>query len=129
MTLKLFENLSDLKMWQFARKWAEEVYTVSGQKAFFQDTEFRNSIRDICVRMLACIVEAAQQPDPQETIQRILKAKNLLMESRTKLYAAVDLKYVSDMTFNQMFALATEVGHLFDDIIQYVRKSEGEKSP
>ncbi|MBI4314215.1 MAG: four helix bundle protein [Candidatus Omnitrophica bacterium] len=127
MTLALFEDFGQFKTWLAARQWVAEIYRVTGQKPFFQDAAFRNQLRDLCSQMLAKVVEGAQQADPKDTAQFFLKAKDLLMEIRTKLYSATDLKYVTEMTFNQMFASATEVGHLFDDTIQYVRRSTENK--
>jgi four helix bundle protein len=117
-------RFEDLTSWQKARELNRFVYALSGKDGFSKDFELRNQMRRASISVLSNIAEGFERGGDSEFIQFLSIAKGSCGEVRAQLYAALDLKYLSEDEFKQTFEKTTEVSRLISGFIDYLKRSE-----
>jgi four helix bundle protein len=106
------ECFEDLIAWQKARILTREVYQITGEGPFARDFGLRDQIRRAPVSIMSNIAEGFERAKPSEFHQFLSIAKGSCAEIRCQLYIAFDACHLDQMRFEQLFALAVEVGKI-----------------
>jgi four helix bundle protein len=117
-----FERFEDLIAWQKARILTRQVYQVTAQGTFAKDFGLRDQIRRAAVSTMSNIAEGFERGKPSEFHQFLCIAKGSCAELRSQLYVAFDVCHLDQLRFEQLLALAVEVGKIVGGLRVAVEK-------
>lgn len=106
------EKFEDLIAWQRARELTKNIYRVTKQGEFSKDFGLRDQIRRASVSIMSNISEGFERGGRAEFHQFLVVAKGSCAELRSQLYVALDVEYISLLTFENLDALANETSRL-----------------
>lgn len=119
-TLQRFE---ELKAWQKARLVSKEVYLITSQGPFAKDFDLKGQIRRASGSAMDNIAEGFERGGKGEFIQFLGMAKGSAGEVRSQLYRALDQAYITQATFDSLYAQAEEVSRMITNLIAYLNRS------
>ena len=109
MAARRFEELI---AWQKARALAGSVYRQSMEEPLSRDFGLRDQIRRAAVSVMANIAEGFDREGTAEFSRFLTIAKASCAELKSHFYIALDVGYLSDEQFQQLFAQTEEVNRL-----------------
>ncbi|MFC2108312.1 four helix bundle protein [Candidatus Bipolaricaulota bacterium] len=117
------ERFEDINAWRKARSLVKEIYQITGEGKFAKDFSLRDQIRRAAVSVISNIAEGFSRQTDKEFIQFLFIAKGSVSEVQSQLYIAMDLCYVSQEQFDNLYKQADEVGRLTFGFIRYLKKA------
>ena len=117
MKINRFE---ELEVWQLSRTLVKEIYKVTNEGQFKKDFALRDQIRRAGLSVMSNIAEGFERKMKNELIQFLFISKGSSGEVRSQLYAASDLKYISDEQFKELFNLSESVSRTISAFIKYL---------
>jgi four helix bundle protein len=109
MAVRRFE---DLIAWQKARVLTKVVYETSRRGAFAKDWGLSGQIQRAAVSAMSNIAEGFERARTREFHQFLSVAKGSVAEVRSLLYAALDIGYLDQRSFDELDGQAMEVGRI-----------------
>jgi four helix bundle protein len=119
-----FENLV---AWQKARELTREVYKATRQESFARDFGLSGQIQRAAVSIMANIAEGFERNRGAEFHQFLSVAKASCAELRSHLYVALDVGYMNQSVFDELAALAEEVGRIVGGLRSYIARHRKEQ--
>jgi len=116
-TITRFE---DIEAWKTARELTRMVYALTEQGQFAKDFGLKNQIQRASVSVMSNIAEGFESRTQAKFIDYLGHAKASAGEVRSQLYIALDLKYVTQEQFNQVFDLADKASRQIARFIAYL---------
>jgi len=116
------DRFEDLIAWQKARALTREIYQLTAEPAFSRDFGLKDQIRRAAISIMSNIAEGFERNRPNEFHQFLSIAKASCAELRSQLYIALDACYLDEPRFNQLLALAVEVGRIIGGLRAAVEK-------
>lgn len=117
------ENFWDIEAWKEARKLTNLVYCSSLDGDFKKDYGLVNQIQRASVSVMANIAEGFGRGTDKEFKQFLIIARGSNLELQSHLFIALDLKYVSDVKFNEIFDQSKRAEKVINAFISYLKKS------
>jgi four helix bundle protein len=118
MKLTRFE---EIEAWQQARKLVNLVYIAINQNSRFQkDFRLLNQIQGAAVSVMSNIAEGFSRRSSKEFTQFLFVSKSSAAEVQSQLYVALDQKYITQETFNNIYNQAELVSKLDSGFIKYL---------
>jgi four helix bundle protein len=117
MKINRFE---ELEVWQLSRTLVKEIYKVTNEGQFKKDFVLRDQIRRAGLSVMSNIAEGFERKTRNELIQFLFISKGSSGEVRSQLYIAVDLKYIADVQFKELFKLSETVSRTISGFIKYL---------
>jgi four helix bundle protein len=114
--------------WQKARNLTRVIYQVSRQGAFAKDFGLSNQIQRASVSIMSNIAEGFERSGLGEFHQFLSTAKSSCAEVRSQLYIALDVGYLDQAKFEQLFAQAEEVGKIVGGLRAAIEKQRNAKA-
>lgn len=105
-------RFEDLIAWQKARVLTKAVYEATNDGLFAKDFGLRDQIRRASVSVMSNIAEGFERRRGTEFRHFLSIAKASAAEVRSQLYVALDVGYLTQARFNDLFSKADEVGHV-----------------
>lgn len=102
-TITRFEEIDP---WVTTRELTRMVYALTDEGSFAKDFGLRNQIELASVSIMSNIAEGFESRTQAKFIDYLGHAKASAGEVRCQLYIAMDLKYVSQEQFKQVFDVA-----------------------
>jgi len=121
MTLKRFE---DIEAWKKARELSKRIHSISGEGIFSRDFELRGQIRSAAGSIMDNIAEGFERDGTKEFILFLSYSKGSAGEVKSQLYRALDNKYISEETFNNLYNNVDEISKMIKGLIGYLKKSD-----
>jgi len=115
-------RFEELVAWQKARVLTRQVYEMIQQGAFAKDYGLRDQIRRAAVSIMSNIAEGHERSSHADFARFLAIAKASCAEVRSQLYIALDIGYISQSKFDDMFRLADEVGRIIGGLKISVEK-------
>ena len=115
------ERFEDIKAWQQARSLVKEVYQATGEGKFAKDFSLKDQSRRAAVSIISNIAEGFSRQTDKEFVQFLHIAKGSTSEVKSQLYVALDLRYISQEGFDNLYKQADEVGRLIFGFIRYLK--------
>jgi len=120
-TIRKFE---DKEAWQKARTLAQEIYTLCTTTELAKDFKLRDQINASSGSIMDNIAEGFERGGKQEFIQFLAIARGSAGEVKSQLYRLLDRRYINKEKFEELYALANEVGSKITNWMKYLNKSE-----
>lgn len=115
-------RFEDLDCWKEARKLTRLVYEAIGRNLIWQrDIRLCGQIQAASVSVMANVAEGFVRHSDKEFVQFLFIAMSSATEVQSHLYAAIDQKYVSQKSFDEIYAQAGKTSKVISGLIKYLR--------
>ena len=119
-TLIKFE---DIKAWQKARFFCQEVFKIVNETSLGRDYKLRNQISAACGSIMDNIAEGFGRGGNREFIQFLEVSHGSCCECQSQLYRILDKNYISQEKFNELYDIVSEIRLMLLAFIKYLTKS------
>ncbi|HIE06132.1 MAG TPA: four helix bundle protein [bacterium (Candidatus Stahlbacteria)] len=123
------ERFEDLECWKEARKLVKMIYrAIKNSKAFQKDYRLTNQSTGSGISVMNNIAEGwTSQSNPE--LMRFLKySRRSCAEVQNCFYIALDLNYVTQKTFKEIYSQALKVIQIVDGLLRYLRSQRTKRS-
>jgi len=122
-------QFEEIDAWKKARVLTREIYQVTSSGAFARDFGLREQIRRASVSSMSNIAEGFERGRNKEFVQFLSNAKGSTGEVRSQLYVALDVGFINQNKFGDLYSQAEETSRLIAGFMRYLQKSNyrGEK--
>ena len=117
-----FKRFEEIDSWKKARELTKQIYAVTTDGSFSRDFGLKDQIRRASVSIMSNIAEGFERDSTNEFCRFLAIAKGSAGEVRAQLYVALDQDYLTDVEFNELSQMATEISRLISGLIKYLRK-------
>jgi len=118
-TIKSFE---DLPVWKDARKFTNKIYNLTNKFPKEELYGLTSQIRRATVSIMSNIAEGFDRRSDKELSNFLSMARGSSSEVQNDLYIAIDLEYISQDEFNQLYQeakkIAKQTNKWFDDLFK-----------
>jgi four helix bundle protein len=119
------ERFEDLECWKEARILVNMVYeAINSNEKFKKDYRLRDQITDAAVSSMSNIAEGFSRRSNREFIQYLFISKSFSTEVQSEAYVALDQKYITQKTFDNIYNQADKVSRLDSGLITYLLNNE-----
>jgi four helix bundle protein len=115
-----FEKFEDIVAWQKARVLARRIYLVTDQNKFRQDFVLKQQITRAAISVVSNIAEGFARRTNKEFTQFLYISHGSMAEMEAQLYIALDLGYISNNEFNEIYASCNEIPRMIMGLIKYL---------
>lgn len=119
-----FKRFEEIQAWQKARAATKRVYQVSKTDLFAKDFGLSNQIRRAAVSVMANIAEGNGRRTNNDFASFLVQAHGSAAEVQSHLYVALDLEYLRQDDFDEIYGLFDEVSRMSMALAQHLRKSQ-----
>lgn len=116
-TIKRFE---DLHVWSRSRALCSELYDVSARGIFTRDYTLKDQTRRAAVSIPLNIAEGFSRKSRREFQRALFTAHGSVAEVQTCLYLALDLRYIDETVFEQLYRESEEISRMISGLIKYL---------
>lgn len=109
------EKFEDILVWQKAKELCLFVYKIFKTN---KDYRFRDQIQAASVSIMNNIAEGFEKKGDKDFSKFLYISKGSCGEVRSMLYLALDLGYISNKEFDQMFCSAEEISRMLSGFIK-----------
>jgi len=120
-TIKRFE---DTLAWQKARQATKRIYQICGEEKFAKDFGLCNQLQRASVSIMANIAEGFGRHSDKEFANFFNIAHGSVSEVQSHLYVALDLNYIDQQVFNDIYELLNEISRMTLALAQKLRGSK-----
>ena len=116
-TITRFE---DIEAWKSTRELTRMVYGLTEQGQFAKDFGLKNQIQRASVSVMSNIAEGYESRTQAQFLEYLGRAKASAGEVHCQLYIALDLKYLTQEQFRQVFDLADKSSRQIARFMDYL---------
>ena len=117
-----FNTFEEIKAWQKARELTRLIYSQSTNSTFEKDYGLKDQIRRSSISIMANIAEGQGRRSDREFANFLNIALGSVAETKSHLYVASDLGYISRHVFDEAFVLLDEVGKMLFSLSKHLRE-------
>jgi four helix bundle protein len=114
-------RFEEIEGWKTARELTKVIYQLTDQGAFARDFGLKDQIRRAAVSIMSNIAEGFESRTDMQFTNYLGHAKASAGETRSQLYVALDLKYVSQAQFGAAFELADKAARQVTRFLDYLQ--------
>ncbi|MDY9918186.1 four helix bundle protein [Porphyromonadaceae bacterium NLAE-zl-C104] len=118
------EQFEDLEVWKMARSFSKKIYLILEKESFSKDYRLRDQIRGSAGSIMDNIAEGFERSGNKEFVQFLFIAKGSCGEIRSQLYRALDIGYICEEEFEQLYQEALQISQSLSGFIKYLKTSE-----
>jgi len=115
-----FNSFEEIVAWQKARELNVKIYKITNQNKFAKDYGLRDQLRRSIISVSSNIAEGCERETSKEFKRFLYIAKASIGEVRSQLYLSVDLNYISQETFEELFENSTDISKMLSGLIKYL---------
>ncbi len=115
MTVMKFDRFEEIIVWQKAKSFVVDIYSVFGT---LRDFSFKDQVVRAAVSIMNNIAEGFERKSNQEFKYFLFISKGSCGEVRSMLHLAVDLKYITQEKEKQMILCAEEISKMLSGLIK-----------
>ena len=116
-----FEGFEEIEAWQKAYSVTLEIYQVTEEARFARDFGLRDQIRRASVSVMANIAEGHGRKSNSEFANFLNIAHGSVAETQSHLYIALDLGYLDQPNFSELYSLLEEVARMTMALMKHLR--------
>jgi len=117
------QRFEDILAWQKARTLAKNIYDSTRAGAYAKEYGVKDQVQRASVSTMSNIAEGFERGGDREFVQFLSNSKGSCGEVKSHLYVALDLNYITDGTFRELYDNASEVSRLVSGFMAYLRDS------
>ncbi len=118
MKTKTFE---DLQVWQDSREFVKSIYELTSSNNFAKDYGLKDQIQRAAVSIMNNIAEGFERNNNKVFVVFLKYSKGSAGEIRSMLYIALDLKYISQSTFDEYYSNVIKIITQISNFIKYLK--------
>lgn len=118
------ETFEDSAIFQKARELSKQVYQITRQGEFKYDSRFVQQIRASAGSVMDNIAEGYERQGNKEFKNFLYIAKGSCGELRSQVMRAHDVNFITDETYNQMYADCKKLSIAIANFIKTIKDSE-----
>jgi len=118
-----FKSFEEIVAWQKARALTKRVYEIAAAGKFARDFGLCDQIRRASVSIMANIAEGFGRRTNKDFANFLVMAHGSCSEVQSHLYVALDLNYIPENTFNELYKLVDEISRMTMTLCQHLRKT------
>ena len=118
-TINRFE---DVLAWQKARAATKKIYKATSDGGFSKDFGLRDQIRRSSVSIMANIAEGFGRRSDKEFSNFLNFAHGSVAETQSHLYVALDLGYIEETEFAELYLMLDEVSKMLMGLTKHLRR-------
>lgn len=118
-----FKRFEDIQAWQKARVISKQIYLISADGTFSRDFDLRSQIRRSAVSIMSNIAEGQGRRTDKDFAHFLNISLGSIKETKSHLYIALDLEYISPEAFNELYSKLDEVGKMVFALCAHLRTS------
>ncbi len=119
-----FKRFEEIQAWQKARLATKRVYQVSKIDEFAKDFGLCNQIRLASVSVMANIAEGNGRRTNRDFASFLVQSHGSAAEVQSHLYVALDLGYLNQENFHEIYGLFDEISKMTMALAQHLRNSQ-----
>ncbi len=119
-----FNSFEEINSWKIAREFNKRIYEITDGPIFKKDYDLVRQIRRASISISSNIAEGFERNTDKEFIYFLYVAKASAGEVRSQIYLALDLKYISDKEFEELFDNVSNISKLISGFIKYLNDSQ-----
>jgi four helix bundle protein len=123
MEKKKIESFEDLRVWQKGIELVKEIYLLSKEGELSKDFSLRDQLRRASVSISTNIAEGFERYSRKEYLNFLNIAKGSAGELRSLLRVALEVEYLKEKTYIQLYTQATELSRMLSNQIQAINQS------
>jgi four helix bundle protein len=116
-----FKKLEEIQAWQKARRVTKRVYEITTDAKFARDFSLRDQVRRASVSIMANIAEGQGRHTNKEFANFLNIAHGSVAETQSHLYVALDLNYLDQEGFTELYTLLSEVARMTMALMKHLR--------
>jgi len=116
------ERFEDIRAWQEARQLVKEIYALTREGAFSRDFGLRDQIQRAAVSIMTNIAEGFDCDSKKEFARFLGIARRSAVEVQSLLYAALDVGYIDQQTFDTLYQQAKTTKALTGGFMHALRR-------
>ena len=117
-TIKSFE---DLTVWQDAREFTNKIYMLTKKFPKEELYGLTSQIRRASVSIMSNIAEGFDRRSDKELTNFLSMSRASSSEVQNDLYIALDLEYISQAEFNQLYQEAKKIAKQINGLMNYLK--------
>ena len=114
------ERFEDIEAWQLARVLTRKVYDLTKKPEFARDFGLKGQIQDAAGSSMHNIAEGFDSESNPEFVRFLRYAKRSCTEVQSELYLALDLQYITDDEFQDVYDHAGRTRAAIRGFINYL---------
>ena len=118
------ERFEDLEVWKESRELCIFIKEITNTESFSKDFKFRDQIKAASGSIMDNIAEGFERDGKKEFIQFLSIAKGSCGETRSQCYRALDYKYISKETLDQLLEKTIKLSKKISSFITYLKNSD-----
>jgi four helix bundle protein len=118
-----FKRFEDIEAWKQSRNLVDKIYVVTKVQTFKSDVVLSSQIKKSAISIISNIAEGFDRESRKEFIYFLSISKGSCGELKTQLYLALDQKYISSITFDEIYNLTDHTSKLIHNLIVYLGDS------
>ena len=120
--LMKISRFEDLDCWQEARQLTKLVYEAIGRSPSWQkDMRLCGQMQDAAGSVMSNIAEGFARRSSKEFVQFLFIAIASAAELQSRLYIALDQKYMSQESFDSIYEQSDKTSRIISGLIKYLR--------
>jgi four helix bundle protein len=120
-----FKKFEDIQAWQKARVVAARIFGISNEGNFARDFTLKDQIKRSVISIMANIAEGHGRRSRTEFANFLNIARGSSTETQSHLYVALDLKYLMQEDFDEIYEMLEEISKMTVSLAKYLRNSNG----
>jgi len=123
MQNKKVESFEDLRVWQKGIELVKQIYLVTEEGKLSKDFGLRDQLRRVSVSVPTNIAEGFERYSRKEYLNFLNIAKASAGEVRSLLRVAVEVGYLEQQIYTQLYNQARELSGMLSNQIQAINQS------
>jgi four helix bundle protein len=115
------KNFEDIEAWKEARTLNKLIYKTTTRDPFRKDFGLTGQIQRASITVMANIAEGFDRQSNKEFIHYLNIASSSASEIQSHLYAALDLAYITEEEFKNLYEQTRKVRKLINGFIAYLK--------
>jgi len=115
------EKFEDIESWKEARQLVQDIYRLFNN---VKDYGFKDQIQRAAISTMSNIAEGFDRNSNKEFIQFLVISRGSVSEVKSLTYAAMDIGYINNNTFNTISERCIKLTSLINGFIRYLRTAD-----
>jgi len=117
------EKFEDIESWKEARELVKEIYEITNKDLFKKDFVLCNQIQRAGVSIMANISEGFDSGTSKSFISFLNYSYRSTSEVQSLLYIALDIKYIEENKFFELYDKCYNIKNLIGGFIKYLKST------